>query len=291
MGGVGRQFFRVPDRHRAGLARIGRAQPGSGVGRRVAPWFAAEALCALCKASVNSLAGEIPPELLECLLAQQVWTAGRGLAHARQVPDLVQRIRSLACVSQHLPEPQKSTIQAEALSALEAIDYEPHRGGMLTELAPNLSESLLARMLELAGKIAEEKGRAWMLGKFAPHLTEPVQSQSLAIARSIGDEYQRAEALAGLAPHLAEAALAEALELAGAFAAEKERAWVLGRLAAHLPEALQEKALAIVRSIGDEYQRAEALTGLAPQISGAPLAEALELTGVRGGKRTGPNRP
>ena len=243
-------------------------------------WLVSEALCALCKASINSLAGEIPPKLLESLLAQQVWTTGRGLAHARQVPNPVQQIRSLACVSRHLKDPQKSAVLAEALSALEAIDHEPDRGGLLAELAPDLSESLLTPALKLTGKIAEEKGRAWVLWKLASHLTEPVQIQSLAIVRSIGDEYQRAEALAALAPHLAEAAQAEALELAGAFEAEKERAWVLGRLAAQLPEVLLGKSLAIVRSIGDGYQRAEALAGLAPQLAGAPLAEALELAGA-----------
>jgi hypothetical protein len=246
---------------------------------------------ALITTSLNSLAGNIPAELMALLIQHEIWTPAQGLAYVRQNQDDGKRAERLKAISPHLP----STLLPEALATAREIGHEYYRAKALTGLAPYLPENLLPEALATAREIGDEYYRAEALTGLAPYLPENLLPEALATAREIGDESDRAKALTGLAPHLPEILpealatareighefyraraltelalylpeiLPEALATAKKIGDESFRAWVLIHLALYLPEILPE-ALAVAREIRDKSDRARALTGLAPYL-------------------------
>ena len=226
----------------------------------------------LITTSLNSLAGNIAPELIALLVKHEIWTPAQGLAYVRQNQDAKKRAKGLTVISPYLPP----ALLPEALAVIRTIGRESDRAGALTHLAPHLSESLLPEALEVARAIGRESDRAEALTGLAPHLPKSLLPEALEVARAIGRESDRAEALRGLAPHLPKSLLPEALEVARAIGDERYRAGALRGLAPYLPKVIPE-ALEVARAIGDEIYRAEALTGLAPYLPESLLPEALEI--------------
>lgn len=131
---------------------------------------------ALMVASVNSLAGNLPTELLVALVEWGGWQPAQALAYARQIPGQEQRTLALAALARHLTGELREEALAEALAAARAI--------------------------------GNEWARAEALAALAPYLTGELVAEGLAAARAIGDEGARARALAALAPQMAELASA-----------------------------------------------------------------------------------
>jgi hypothetical protein len=213
---------------------------------------------ALITTSLNSLATNIPPELIAALIKHEIWTPAQGLAYVRQNQDDFGRAEGLKAISPYLT----STLLPEALEIAKGFGSEHDREWALIGLAPYLPE-ILPEAFAIARAIRDESRRAEALTGLAPHLPESLLYEALAVARAIRDESRRAEALTGLAPHLPESLLYEALAVARAIGDESRRAEALTGLAPHLPESLLYEALAVARAIRDEYNRALALTGLA----------------------------
>ncbi len=257
---------------------------------------------ALIATSLNSLAGNIPPQLMAALLEHQIWMPAQGLAYARQIKDSKKKVECLKTIIKYLPPSLlPETLEAarligsekyraralgklaphlpeallpEALEAARLIGNKSYRDRALGKLVPQLPEALLPEALAAARRIGSEKYRAEVLGKLAPQLPE-VWPEALAAARTIGNEEYRARALGNLVPHLPEALLPEALKAARRIGSKKYRARALGKLAPHLPKALLLEALAAARTIGNEEYRALALGKLAPQLPEALLPKAL----------------
>ena len=225
---------------------------------------------ALITTSLNSLAGNIPAELMALLIQHEIWTPAQGLAYVRQNQDDGKRAERLKAISPHLP----STLLPEALATAREIGHEYYRAKALTGLAPYLPENLLPEALATAREIGDEYYRAEALTGLAPHLPE-ILPEALATAREIGDESNRAEALTGLAPHLPENLLPEALATAREIGTEYYRAEALTGLAPYLPENLLPEALATARGIGDESNRAKALQALTKVLTPANVNRAL----------------
>ena len=258
---------------------------------RPASHLGVEVRSALCRASVNSLAGNIPPALLVTLVEKGVWTPAQGLVYAWQVPDPRQQVEALAELAPYLPETERAEILQEALAAARVIGYEEFRGWALTRLLPYLPEAecaeVLGEALVTTREIEDEWRRVEALAGLAPHLPESLLQEALAVARAIEDEYWRAEALARLTPRLAELdRLQEALAVA------VESAWMqaeaLAGLAPHLSEPLKGETLreALVAAQGlperdirilGRNPRAEALVKLAPHLPETLLREALAM--------------
>jgi hypothetical protein len=231
----------------------------------------------LIVASLNSLAGSIPPGLLVALVEQRLWSLSQGLAYARQVPEPGQRAEALAGLAPYLPEP----LLRDALAAVREIQDEHARAKALAGLAPYLPEPLLRDALAVVREIRSKRSRAEVLTEMAPHLPDAQKEvalrEALAAARESEDKYAQAEALTWLAPHLPKMLLREALAAAREIGDEGAQALALAGLAPHLPEALLREALAAAREIGDEGARALALAGLAPHLPEVLLREALEV--------------
>ncbi len=227
---------------------------------KIAVYLGTELCCALCQASIFSIAGNIPPVLLLVLVEKEVWTPLQGLAYARQIPNFGARIEALTGLVSHLQEPHLSDVLTEVLAAAQMSDDGriwdiEDRARVLVELALCLPESqrgeVLTEALVAAQMIKDERARARVLGELALHLPESqrgeVLTEALAAARMIKDSkylgggaWVRARVLGELALHLPESqrgeVLTEALAVAQKIEDERDRARVLGELALHLPE-------------------------------------------------------
>ena len=57
----------------------------------------------LITTSLNSLAGNIPPELIAALIQHEIWTPAQGLAYVRQSPDSYYQFAGLKAITPYLP--------------------------------------------------------------------------------------------------------------------------------------------------------------------------------------------
>ncbi|WGV27274.1 NB-ARC domain-containing protein [Halotia branconii] len=227
---------------------------------------------ALMIASLNSLAANLPVELLIALVKNNLWTAEQGLAYALQNPELERKVKALAKLIKYLPPNLEKLAFSEALSAARAIQYELDRADALSALADKLPE-VLPEALAAARTIQDESHRADALSALADKLPPELLPEALAAARTIQYESHRVYALSALADKLPEV-LPEALAAARAIQDESHRADALSALADKLPEVLPE-ALAAARAIEDESHRADALSALADKLPPELLPEAL----------------
>ncbi|MEH2070562.1 MAG: NB-ARC domain-containing protein [Nostoc sp.] len=258
---------------------------------------------ALITASMNSLAANLPGNLLVALVKNKMWTPEQGLAYALQKPELREKIDSLTELVNYLtPNLQELTLQKalaaarvtqnesnranalsaladklpdilpEALAAARAIQDEYDRANALSALADKLPPELLPEALAAARAIQHEDSRAKVLSALADKLPPELLSKALAAARAIQDEYYCAYALRGLAEELPDI-LPEALAAARAIQHEDSRADALSALAEKLPDILPE-TLAAARAIQDEYSRTKVLSALADKLPDI-LPEAL----------------
>ncbi|NCR42056.1 MAG: trypsin-like serine protease, partial [Microcystis aeruginosa W13-11] len=255
---------------------------------------------ALITTSLNSVAANIPPELIALLVKHEIWTPAQGLAYVRQSQDSKTQAAGLWLISPYL----LPALLPEALEVARGIGDKSDRAWALTGLVPHLPE-VLPEALEVARGIGKETDRAWALTELVPHLPEvlpealavargigdeyyrtialtrfvsrlpEVLPEALATAREIGDEFDRARALTGFVSRLPEV-LPEALEAARGIRNEDKRVKEWIGLIPHFPESLLPEALAIARAIGNGYHRATALTKLAPYLPEV-LPEALEV--------------
>jgi hypothetical protein len=222
---------------------------------------------ALVTASLNSLAGNVPTELLETLVETGVWTVEQGLTCARQIPDRGQRGSAFLAVLPHVPQHARAPVLVEAFQALTLETLE--------ELAPHLPAELLSEALQMARSTSDEKIRCSALAALTPHLPEEPRRQALSealqAARSIQDQENRGHALARLAPRLPKELLSEALQTALAISVPGYRCVALGALAPRLPEEQRQQilseALKDARSTADHSDRSRALGALAPALT------------------------
>ncbi|MGK7915941.1 MAG: NB-ARC domain-containing protein [Prochloraceae cyanobacterium] len=177
---------------------------------------------ALITTSLNSLAKNIPPELIAALVEKEIWTPAQGFAYVRQSKDSSHQAEGLKAIAKYLPP----SLFPEALDAARAIESEYFRAEALQGLAPHLTENLLPEALDAARAIESEYFRAEALQGLAPHFPE-VLPEALDAARAIEFEDERAEALQGLAPHLTENLFPETLDAARAIEDEHNRARAL----------------------------------------------------------------
>jgi hypothetical protein len=211
-----------------------------------APLLGREVRCALLSATLHSLTGNVPPELLSALVVNDLWSASQALTAVRQIP-------------------------------------KPHRTDALRSLAPLLPSSLLGEALTLAREL-DEGSRSMALGALAPGLPEaerpPVFQETLKAARAMNSS-DLAEMLRAIAPHLPEPLLREALEVVSGVPDEHDRMKALIALACSLPKPLLlTRALTLARAMKDESRRVEALAAVAAGLSEeerfAVLGEALD---------------
>ncbi|MHC5824949.1 MAG: hypothetical protein ACYT04_56170, partial [Nostoc sp.] len=233
---------------------------------------------ALIIASLNSLAANLPIELLLALIEKNVWTPEQGLAYVLQSPNPIQKVYSLTKLANLLPPNLKELGLSKALTVAWEIQSQSNRAYALICLADKLPE-LLPEALAAAREIPDEQNHADALISLADKLPE-LLPEALAAAREIPDEKDRADALNSLAGILPELLL-EALTAARKIQSEMDRADALSSLVVKLSPELLQEALAAAREIQSEWgSRARVLSSLAailPELLPEALAAAREI--------------
>ena len=268
---------------------------------------------AFIRASLNSLADNIPADMVGGLLKVKKWQPAQALAYAQQTQDPWRRAEYLWQLVPYIPQ----ALLPEVRTTLEQINDKSYHSFALARLAtrfpelwpnvlnsianiqdrigthryqspgfsyrafalrkilPELPADYLPQVLSITKQIQNSDDRAISLIALAQHLPN-LWDEALEITRSIQDEWPRASALSALAQHLPNL-WDEALEITRSIQAEWPRASALSELAQHLPERLWDEALEITRSIQDEGPRASALSALAQHLPNL-WDEALEIT-------------
>ena len=271
---------------------------------------------ALIQTTLNSLAQNIPAELLVRFVETGFWSPEQSLVHLYQVgcpnapywPSV-----AMSSIAKHLP----SSLLPEAWRITRDMQDEANRASTIWALAEYLPASLLDEALEVTRNMKDEFNLAWALHGLSPYLPSSILPKALEITRNISNEYQCFVALSALAPQLPESLLSEALEIhrdikhkgnslallhlltpdiskplvfklqniALSLKLKCQRNWfffirhsLLTKLALHLPESLLPTVLTLTPYISSEYYREEVLEVLAPHLPESLLHKALKLT-------------
>ncbi|MBX9255518.1 hypothetical protein H1Q63_16520 [Desmonostoc muscorum CCALA 125] len=216
---------------------------------------------ALITASMNSLAANLPANLLVALVKNKMWTPEQGLAYALQKPEPEHKVKALVELVNYLPPNLEKLALSKALAASSAIQYDYYRACALFDLTDKLPE-LLPEALVVARTIHDKLNRARALSFIADkHKLPEVLLEALAVVQTIQDRYDREFAFSALVGNLPEL-LPETLALVRAIQDKSNRVFALSALANKLPELLPE-ALATARTIQGESDRALAFSDLA----------------------------
>ena len=244
-----------------------------------ATYLGGEIRCALCKASINSLAKHLPASLLLALIKEAIWTPTQGLAYARQIPDHRQRAQVLVELACMVEGPMQTGLLHEALEAVQTAGNIVRRAELLAHLlasAPaDLLQQPLGTILDAARATTHLTDRAQTLLVLAARLSEPRKHQLLVEAlettRKIPHETRRARMLAALVPQFTgeakETILRDCLEAAQQIEEEASRAHLLASLAPHVPEQQKRAFLLATRDLQEQLHRALVLVALAPTLS------------------------
>ncbi|MBN4005992.1 NB-ARC domain-containing protein [Nostoc sp. LPT] len=226
---------------------------------------------ALITASLNSLAANVPANLLLALVKSNKWTPEQGLAYALQNPKPYEKVNSLTKLVNYLPRNLQELALQKALAAARVIQDEDYRANALSALAEKLP-NILEEALAAVRAIQSESNRANALSALAQKLPQ-VWPEALAAVRAIQSESNRANALSALADKLPDI-LPQALAAATAIQDDSSAAKAL-RLADKLPPELLQQALAAATAIQNESNRANALSALADKLPPELLPQAL----------------
>jgi hypothetical protein len=221
----------------------------------LAPTIALEVRYALLFASLNALAGAIPPPVLVALVDTRVWSPEKGLAYARQVPDEHARAAALVGLAPSVPR----ELQHELLGAVEALESERERA--IAGIVEHLPQELLARV-QVSLAAASEHERAEPTALLASRLARDGELDG-AFSLLASCPAAWAAALTTIAPNLRADRVGEALELAAAlpYASDRVRALLLLRSNASRSETARLQNLVL-----------EALPELTPPDAVAALA-------------------
>jgi hypothetical protein len=219
----------------------------------------------LTLASLNSLAANVPPDLIEHLVASGLWTPVQGLAVARRIPDPERKARALCALARQASALQAAAHWQEAIAALQAVSSDARRGLLLGEAGDGAPRPARDSLERLALELADPDARATALLSLALHADDRPAAQRLldagaAASRSIATAVRRAAAL-----RLATRARAKQLGVTDAWAAlaDDERAVALAELAPALTPALIDQARSLALDALANGEREHALSQLA----------------------------
>jgi hypothetical protein len=225
----------------------------------------------LIKTSLNSLAKDIPAELIAAFVKNGFWSAAQGLAYAQKAQEAGTKASVIQALAPHLP---KSLI-SKTLELVRAIHSESEQSSALIALAEKLPE-LYEETLAVMRQIQDELNRADALCAFVEILPEALYSKALAMTHQIKNESVQSRTLRVLAKKMPEALYPKTLVVTRQIQDKFNQANALIALTEKMPE-LYPETLAVIRQIKDEVNRANALIALAEKMPEL-YPEALEAT-------------
>jgi hypothetical protein len=225
---------------------------------------------ALIRTSLNSVAGNNPPEIVVRAVETGLWSAERALAIAGRVPEPAQRAALITrlLAQERLSEEQRDRARTSAIEALRAIGKDKNRAEALAALGPHLTLEFAEHTLTVARSLGKER-RARALAAVAPLFTGDTRRAILAEAVAAAAEAPSYE------PPVWDS-LAPALDPAGD-ADLVQRAIEQVRKAGKNTRDREAPALAALRRIKDDKDRVYTLRETMPHLAGSVRKEAAEL--------------
>ena len=185
------------------------AEPVSGIGLEIR--------YALVAASISSITASIPAQLVAALVADDYWTVGQGLKHARLLPtaeaksaaliDLLAQVNSLQRADDGSSAPAVE-IAAEASAAARTIDAPFTRASILSALAARVPRpgrnAAVAEAWAAVTAIPEEHSRARGLANLVTvaGLPKALRDEALRLADESEDPRAKSLICTALAPRL-----------------------------------------------------------------------------------------
>ncbi|MGB3756811.1 MAG: NB-ARC domain-containing protein, partial [Rivularia sp. (in: cyanobacteria)] len=233
---------------------------------------------ALIIASLNSLAANIPTQLIVAFVKNKLWYPEQGLAYALQKQDAQDKASSLIALADYLPQALKYQGFQTILKIVCQIQNEYNRAYVLSSLTEKLPENLYREVLEIVCQIQDEYNRTYVLLSLTEKLPENLYREVLEIVCQIQDEYNRARILSSLAARLPETLYNEMFERACQIQDKYYRASVLYFFAENLPDNLYNKMLERADQIQCENYQADSLFFFAKKLQVEKLySEVLEI--------------
>lgn len=222
-----------------------------------APDGACQALYPLMLASLNSIAGRVPADLLAHLVNAGVWTFARAWAVARRVPDAEARTRSLGALAREASATEAGTRWEEALVALAEVAVEARRAALAAELGAGAPSPVVDRLESSARGLSDPAVRASGLAQLAGALVDHDRARALIDAsdeagRAIGSSMLRLDFVRRIS-----SARLRVLGVRGAWEAlsDTERAAALQVLAPALDATLVESACRLDLGVLPAHER------------------------------------
>lgn len=245
---------------------------------------------ALVVASLNSMAKNLPTELVVALVKNGVWSPVQALAYVRRVPVPAQRVEAILCLVPHLTEELREEAIEGALLTAQTIRQGAIRAKVLVELLAYVryeKEDMLQDALTSASTITDLTEKAQCLSTMAKTLAQQAEvSSSIAALREIENPRVRMATLTEVASHFANLGLIDEAATTTLMIEDKAvRTESLLTIIPVLPESqkpkLVHKALELARAISSPEERAYALTRLAvhlpPEIEMLVFREAVDI--------------
>ncbi|MEM9091264.1 MAG: NB-ARC domain-containing protein [Cyanobacteria bacterium P01_F01_bin.53] len=206
---------------------------------------------ALVRTSLNSLASNVPAELVGALVEKGVWQPAQGLAYAQQAQKPWHRAACISAIVPHMPE----ALLPEVVKTIGQINDAAYRSYVLSKLAerfPKVWPDVLATIRQIQdryGRSRDNSGGFFYKASAISYIVKKLPSQHLSaaidITHQIQDAYDQAMALIALAKKQ-ETLWPEALEITRHINSESSRAHALSKIAQHLPETLLPEAMDIL---------------------------------------------
>jgi hypothetical protein len=234
---------------------------------------------ALVKASIESLSGHLPPEMITALVRHHVWTVPQALSHIRGLPDDARAAALISLV------PIASGLRTEIVSMAQAIETPRSRARALLSLAASSAaadSAALTTELDAAlnAMLASDRGPADMsLAGLARGLT-PAEERVL--DHAVNDPLLRLQLLAHSSPDLSAQAGSGMLNdsLVAVRALDPvTRAEVLARVIhtyeRQVPPELLREAQEAIGMLDDPLAKVEGLASIAERLDGPARSELL----------------
>lgn len=193
----------------------------------------AELRCALICASIRTLGQNLWPELIIALADAQVWTVGRAIKVAGDLPDMTNQARALVGLADLCQRKQREHVLNAVLGAIHCISREDSRTRIMSLIVDSLfgeeRSKFLAEWISIVHNIPDANSKAEALTAVALRLAGEERRQTLAqaleAARATGDLKKRVFRLLYLADQLDEPEHGEVLQEALAAGESQYTGW------------------------------------------------------------------
>ncbi|MFO7661348.1 MAG: hypothetical protein R6X18_02020 [Chloroflexota bacterium] len=240
---------------------------------------------ALITSSVNSLARNLPTDLIASLIDSGVWDIPQALAYTRQMPFPQQQAETMLVLSAFLPAGDQSVVLEEALAAAWRIRGTRSPVATVAKIAQLLPSAIKAatwqEILAVASTTGLSVAKADAFVDLAAYIPEDMVEEFLNEAAGLGKPFRRAQALLGLAayaPRRRQAIIQAIVEATRQIDNEEMRSEIIAGSAHLLPPDLLIEAQATTRRLESASARTTALTGLAPFLLDPAADETVEHT-------------